>query len=58
MLDEVGVPGSMEISFAAPRQSDPDHVPTAVIMVGGMERLVDVADEVGENPDGELFVSF
>jgi hypothetical protein len=47
----------MEIGFAAPRQSDLDHVPTAIIVVSGMKRLVDVADEMGQNPDGELFVS-
>jgi hypothetical protein len=40
----------------SPRQSDLDHVPTAVFVVSGMERLVDVADEVGQNPDGELLV--
>jgi len=56
MLDEVGVPGSMKIGVAAPRQSDLDQIPTAVIVVSGMEGLVDVADEVGQNPDGELLV--
>ena len=57
MLDEVGAPGSVEIGFAAPRQSDPDRVPTAVIAISGMEWLMDVTDEVGQNPDGELLAS-
>jgi hypothetical protein len=47
----------MEIGFAAPGQSDLDRIAAAVIVISGMEWLVDVANEVGQNPDGELLAS-
>jgi hypothetical protein len=47
----------MEIGVAPPRQSNLDHVPTTVIVISGMKRLVDVGDEVSQNPDGELLAS-
>ena len=43
-VTKVSVPGRMEIGIAAPRQSDLNHVPAAVIVVGGMEWLMDVGD--------------
>jgi hypothetical protein len=57
MLYDVSVPGRMEIALRPQGSRTWIMFPPAVIVVSGMEWLVDVADEVGQNPDGELFPS-